>query len=275
MLGFDAVGRLALGQIRQDYTTASVNLTQAAGIGVAGGITPSPAAVLIGVSGAGIARSLVKANANALTGVSGTGIARSLTPLVATTINGVSGTGVARALAMLDLLTLAPAVGIGVAGIVTTSSTALTIMSAVGVGVAGQILGGPDGALARAVGIGIAGTITVMLSGGGGGDTSRLVEQPKRRDDRIKTGLLPLERRPVAPKPAPKKPLLPPTFDAPPLAPEGQPPIPDVAPATLYAFDDIARQITEAESAHAVGLKQSEHDEQDIADVLAALEMLD
>jgi hypothetical protein len=156
LLGFDALGRLALGQF--ESTAKQANLTQAAGIGVAGSLSGKVDEGLIGVAGVGVAGAI---NINALMiGVSGTGVAGSLSISESVGPTGAAGTGAVGVGVAGQIGASPPGVqGIGVAGSMFAAlSTGLVGVS--GTGIARGISASVFGFFAQAVGIGAAGSLS-------------------------------------------------------------------------------------------------------------------
>lgn len=279
MLGFDALGRLALGQLPQSGnaqglvvgvsgigvagtvrgSAATLGISSAVGIGVAGAVTANPAILLIGVAGTGVAGNITLRYVNFF-GTAGVGIAGVLAPSGQSTALQAAGIGVAGILFNSEQAFLLGVSGGGVVGAIVGQSTAPVISQASGIGVAGQITANPGGNLLGAVGVGRAGIITVNISGGGGsaGATGDGERPPRKRR---RTGLEPIAKRPDPPVPAPRALELPPAWvrsTAPPLAPVEASEQSD--PHFQQEMQRIAMQIADA---------------QDISDVLQLLDQLD
>lgn len=255
------------GQTSAAGTPVNVPITQAAGIGVAGSLTPNLAGIIIGVAGVGVARATAQETvSDTLQPVAGIGVARGITPNVLTLFSQVAGIGVAGILSNSEQAFLLGVSGGGAAGIVTTSSTALTITQANAIGVAGTIGGAVAGFFAGVAGTGIAGRIDVVISGGGG-------------NWKRSTGLEPVKKRPRAPPTyvEPRLPL-PPFRRSPALAPADLEPIELVDHKPLPgSFLELEAKIHSAEDISDVQmfLAHLEQDEQDAADIADVLAMLD
>lgn len=251
---FDAFGRLALGQVKQDYTTATTFLTGRSATGSAGSIksvvTQSPMGVgasgtvgiiavtgaisgLVGVSASGHAGIILTPDLDVLTGVSGTGSAGvTSTEIDAQGITGVQATGSAGIiLTMSSAKILTGVSAVGSAGIVSTGVQAQAIVGVSATGSAGQM--------------------TTMVSGGGGG------KKPKM-------GLEPVAKRP----PAPPIPVKLPTYVVPNFKPKAPQPLPELARTPFERSPGIA-------PLDLMGMRQQIQSAQDEADIKAVLAFLD
>lgn len=307
--GFDAIGRYALAQVPESANIQATVLQAAgigtagtfsivtthdfqpgggvAGIGVAGSLAANPTALLIrDASVSGVAGSFTTTKAVTLPPAAGIGQAGNIF-LRYVTATGAAGTGVAGAFASALQAFLPQAAGIGVAGIARGQSNAPTLIGVAGIGV----VGGGSPAISVSVivpgvaGIGAAGRITVTVSGAGTSRTMLPQTEPARaRDPRMRAGLVPLAKRPLPPTvKRPERPL-PPYRDPPPAALIPPPSI-DVGPSAVSMMAEIGRQIEAARRETEARKRESEakrretearqHDERDIAAVLAALERLD
>lgn len=276
MLGFGSIGEFSIGEFSAGSGNGTGNVTQAAGTGVARGVTPSVGASVQQASGTGVAQGVASNLAVFIVGVSGAGIARAASDQVDKGITGVSGTGVAGSVIPSPMAVIVGVSGVGVARGPSTSIQAF-FQGAFGVGVAGQIIASPGGNLTGCSGTGVAGQITVTISGGGG---KRLdgEEESRRRDPRLRTGLVPLKKRPAPPKADPEIEALPP-FSDPPLVPAiGEPlPSPDAPATAVSIFEQIRRQVLDARDQSDIERLLSTHDEdeRDIADIDAMLALID
>jgi hypothetical protein len=100
-------------------TNGTGNLTQAAGIGVAGGITPQVGGLLTQAAGIGVAGGIASSETTLIIGAAGIGVAHGIVPEVDTGLVGVAGIGVAGQFFGTVSGFLQQAVGIGVAGKIT------------------------------------------------------------------------------------------------------------------------------------------------------------
>lgn len=172
--------------VLQSGVSASVNLTQVSGIGVAHAITPNPGAQLVGVAGIGVAGSLATSISITITGVAGVGAVGSLTTQVAINLSGVAGVGVARSLSPSISIAITGVAATGQAGSIVPSDApgtftgvsgtgtagilaplvATTINVVAGIGVAGSLVPSVQvGTLQGVSGVGSAGTIGVGVGG--------------------------------------------------------------------------------------------------------------
>lgn len=157
LLGFDALGRLALGQI-ESVAAGQGNLTQAVGIGVAGTIGSAVDKGLTGVAGIGVVGIIIANPAVLLIGVAGTGVAGSISDKDDKTLTGVAGIGVAGTITASLQAFMVGTAGIGVAGLIGSGpSTGLVGVS--GTGVAHSLTPSVFAFITQAVGIGIAGSL--------------------------------------------------------------------------------------------------------------------
>jgi hypothetical protein len=259
LLGFDAIGRFAIGQISQSYAVASANLTTAAGTGVAHSLIENINYQLSIAAGTGTANILAQdAVINTLPQATGAGTAGAFTPSPSNNITIAVGTGTVGTLMPMGQATPLQAYGVGFAGSVMGQSTAPNLTQAVGTGVAGQI--GISGSQLPAICTGIAGVITAVLSGGGGSKY------------KPGYGLEPLKPRPKPPSPLKPKVVLPPPLGivAPPIAPRETSPI-DHIKYELHDLRALEARIIEAKRA----TDRQRQDEADIADVIAFLQQID
>jgi hypothetical protein len=252
LLGFDAVGRFAIGQIGENFGIANANLTQAAGIGVAGSLVANPNAILIGATGTGVANPLAQDTVTIPLGqAAGVGVANPIGPSDPYPLTHATGTGIAGTITALVQALPLSAAGVGVAGAIIDQSTAPVLTQAAGIGIAGQI--GSSGTLLGVACIGRAGTIGVTISGGGGG----------RRKQR--TGLEPIAKVFTKPVPVVAKGLpVPPFRRSPTIAPDDSEPPALVDPQMMpRGMDRVQADIQHAQ------------DMTDIEDVLAFLDQLE
>lgn len=269
MIGKDAIGRLAIGQLSAS-ANVSVTVSGAAGIGLSGALTATSADLLIGVAGGGAAGAFSDIVVYSLSGVAAAGSSGIITPNVLRPFTGVGGAGAAGVAAMLLSDGLTGVAGAGLVGSLRLSSSAPTLIGVSGTGVAGSLLPALSvSSLPIGVsGIGIAGRIAIVVSGGGG--TSELV----RRNPRMRTGFEPVKKIYRAPEPISSEPRIRP----PPLslvrAPAPRPtPLPTQPPPLVdqRLMPDVSaliQKITEAEAAS----RRQRQDEQDIAELLAFLD---
>lgn len=279
MLGFDALGRLALGQVVDQAVNANGNLTGVVGAGAAGvfGKIVSPA-TLTGVSGTGAAGTFagVPTVAKLIPGVSGTGFAGTFIPWVQVVIPGAGGTGAAGSLASSEFHGVPGVAATGFAGVFTPWVQAF--FQGVGAtGFAGSMIpANPAGNPQGVQGIGLAGNITVIISGGGGSSgAAGDGDKPRRR--RGRTGLEPIAKRPPRPAPELKRPELPPVpVIEVPLAPFELPAEEKFAepPDGLMA---LRMQILDAQDAADINrlLRDMDMDEQDLSDIADILALVD
>ena len=200
---FDALGRLALGQIQQTYTAATTNVGGVSGAGVAGVIRGSVGATgIVGVAGQGVAGIIRGSVAVLVIGAAGVGVAGQIRGADAKTFAGVSGQGIAGNLAGgISISVVVPGVaGVGRAGSILSSTATGTIQGVAGQGVAGQIFGNVGGVLVGVSGQGIAGIITVTISGGGGNGPASTgdADRPRRRHKNERVGLERVKKMPPA-----------------------------------------------------------------------------
>jgi hypothetical protein len=216
------------------------------------------------------------ANRNAfLSQAAGGGVAGSFSTTETVGFTGASGTGAGGQIADAPSATVSQAAGVGVAGSIGRGDAG-SLVGASGTGLVGQLT--PTFAVPSAVGIGLAGSILAGLSGGG--TSKRPIEEdaPKRRDPRIRTGLLPLQKRSTPPKAEPEPDLLPPyRSPTPPLAPAVEPPRLEAPSSALSIFEQIKRDVLDARDQSDIErlLNAHDEDERDIAEIEAMLELLD
>lgn len=282
MLGFGSIGEFSIGEFTQG--SSSGTLTQAAGTGVAGALTPSVSASITGVFGTGLAQALTPSvSPGALTQAAGIGTAGQIGGSEAGFIVGASGTGVARGLTPEVDKPLGQASGTGQAGTFSFGTPGSgTLVGVSGTGVARSLLPSVATTINGAAAIGVAGIITVSIVNGvlppGGGTSSVL--KPPRRDKRIKTGLEPVTR---APKP--EAPKLNPVPVPVPVAVKPKPkrlvpmatPIEIVDPHEPDSMLALQASVHDAEDIAAIHryldrIEIEEQDAQDVADILALLD---
>lgn len=264
---FDALGRLALGQVQQDYTFASRNLTGVAATGAAGLIGRLVVPALQGVAAVGDVGSFTSPIiTRVVPGVSGAGAVGLMTPADAKSLLGVSGTGSAGLIGRRIIVTVNGVQGAGIAGTVMTNSTTPAIVGVSATGYAGNMLQSVVGeAFLGAAGIGYAGQIKPVFSGGG--DSSSHGDASPKRRRRRKTGMEPVRKLPPAVLAAEEKPKLP----LPPWRDRVPALVPKVMPDDL--FDPGARLPKSM-----LALQDEIYTAQDISDindVLALLEAID
>lgn len=264
--GLEAIGGFALGQGSRQSSSGGIviSVNGAAGGGIVGGFAGTPVGVVAGVSGGGVVGPLYEIETIVPPRAVGIGVVGAIAPTTSNLPHGAAGVGVAGSIYASGYALDISATGVGVAGTVASFVRAEAIGGAVGAGLAGTIGAPAFSYPAAAFGVGIAGKITVTVSGGG---TSW----------RKNTGLEPVRKRPPQNVSAPKpKPLVPPAglFRAPP---------PPIAPRYTTPVDDIGDglQSTDFMSVMArieAATKETErnrHDEADIADIMAMLELID
>lgn len=295
LLRFAPIGRTPLGRLAVKGN-AQGNLTQAAGVGVAGAFSLKVDKGLTGVAGIGVAAKLDVNPATLLIGVAGTGVARGIGPEVDKTLTGVAGVGVAGSIT-LRYVNFLGASGTGVAGILFNSEQAF-LLGVSGGGVAAPIIANPRGIFQgvsglgvcglltfptvggqplQAAGIGVAGRITAVISGGGGNGASAGDGDRRRRP---RTGLEPIAKAAPPTPPTPRTIELPPEWlrrgDEPSLVP-AQDPLQPVDHDFAAAMPGVAAQIADAQDITDMHryLREQDHDEQDMADIADVLAMLD
>ncbi len=281
ILGFDALGHWSLGHPPDAGVSVSVSLAGVTGVGVARSITPSAATGgLQGVSAGGVVGALNASPVALLIGVIGTGQAGPLTSSVQAFLGGGIGGGVAG-IGVAGRIGVGPtqAFGTGVAGTF-TPVVAVTVPGTSATGIAGSLLTvNPAANPLGASGGGQAGNITIIVSGGGGNlPLDERDAAPRRNDPRVRTGLLPLNKRPQRPAPQPKADPLPPYRDpAPaPVVAEALPTM-DAPTAAVSIYDHIRQQMLDARDESDIErlIQRHDQDEQDIADIEAMLELMD
>jgi hypothetical protein len=289
---FDAFGRLALGQVKQDFGATTVFLTGVsanAQLGQLGHPTTGPQ--LTGVSGAGSAGNFLGGSTSTggtpigalltitlgtplstgggnikidktLTGAAGTGTAGVEGHEVDAILSGVSAFGAVGGLGNAKFI---PVTGVGaVSGLGTISVTAtnFTFIGVAAVGQVGTIVVQTSGfSLVGVSGAGQAGTFNAgpysgatVVSGGGGG------AKPK-----AKMGLEPVKKLPPT-KPEPIAPA--PTYVLPRFAPR---PKPVAAPAIRTPFE----REPNVQPLDLMAMKRQIQEAQDETDIKAVLEFLD
>lgn len=258
MLGSDALGRLALGQIEQNFALDTTFITGVGGTASAGSVKPVVSNLIMGVGvpgpfgGGGSAGSVTEDIAVGMHGVGATTHAGIILTPDNDVVPGVSGTGSAGTISTaLHVLTINGVQGAGSAGIVRGQSTSkmLTGVSATGsagiISTALQFQG-----IVGVRGTGSAGRITITVSGGGG--------------KKIKTGLEPITKRP----PAPPIEIKIPTYVVPNFKPKAAPALP---PAVLTPFE----RSPGIAPLDLTGMRQQIQAAQDEADIKAVLAFLD
>lgn len=252
MLGFDAIGRLAIGQPEQNYTVGTGHLAGVGGAGSVGAVKPTVSNGLLGDVGTGSVGIIVTNATLGFHGVGATGRAGIILTPENDVVPGVSGTGSAGTVSTaLRVLTINGVQAIGSAGVVMTQSTTKVLTGVSAVGSAGIISTALQfQGIVGAHGTGGAGRITITVSGGGG--------------KKIKTGLEPIAKRP----PAPPVEIKIPTYVVPNFKPKASPALP---PAVLTPFE----RSPGIAPLDLTGMRQQIQAAQDEADIKAVLAFLD
>lgn len=209
MLGFDALGQFALGELG----LRSTNVAGVSATGQQGTIVPSVAALITGVAGSGSfgtlnpAITVTLASVTAfgqsgtitpslqafLTGVAGSASPGTVAPAVSTAPSGVAGTGSPGSLALAVAPSLVGVQGVGAIGPAVMSGmfgfgalgqfalgeartasgvaakVSISLTGVAGTAAPGVILAGPSAILTGVEGVGHVGTLTFLFSGGSGG----------------------------------------------------------------------------------------------------------
>lgn len=251
---FDAFGRLALGQVEQNFAIANAFLTGRGATGSVGSIKPAISNFPAGVAGAGSAGSVTVSGALlSIHGVSATGhVGIILTP-DNDALTGVSGTGSAGAISTaLNILTINGVQATGSAGVITTQSTTKVLTGVSGIGSAGIVSTAIQfQGIVGVRGTGSAGRMVTTVSGGGGG------KKPK-------TGLEPIAKRP----PITPTPVKLPTYVLPNFKPKAPQPSAALARTPFERSPGIA-------PLDLMGMRQQIQSAQDEADIKAVLAFLD
>jgi len=165
MLGFDAIGKLAIGQVQQS-TDINVGMTGVAATGQIGGVAPTVSAFnFTGVTATGQVDAVVAQTAVTLVGQAvASHVGTISTSVTVQTVVGVSATGVASGVGNKAVYALPAGVeGTSALGTITITSQNGVLAGVIAFGHAGTAIANPAGNPVGVSATGIAGTATTDL----------------------------------------------------------------------------------------------------------------
>lgn len=250
---FDAFGRLALGQVEQNFAIANGFMTGTGCTASVGSIKPAVSDSLVGVKGTSHVGTIAVTGASrSLVGVSATGDAGVILTPDNDAVTGVSGTGSAGTVSTaLTVLTI-PVQGASSVGIIVGQSTSQMLGGVSATGSAGIVVTTSfSNVIVGVRSTASAGKITTTVSGGGGGKKPKMGMEPVAK------------RPPIAPIPVKL-----PTYVVPNFKPKAPLPLPELARTPFERSPGIA-------PLDLTGMRQQIQSAQDEADIKAVLAFLD